>query len=70
MRSLAHVLPRMPQIRTIALWLRRAFSVHRQRARLAYLDDRMLRDIGITRAEAKAEATRPAWDVPASWRRK
>jgi uncharacterized protein YjiS (DUF1127 family) len=43
--------------------------VQRQRARLATLDDRMLRDIGLTRAEAEAEATRPAWDVPSNWKR-
>nr|WP_235019327.1 DUF1127 domain-containing protein [Tabrizicola flagellatus] len=30
----------------------------RQRAALARLDDRMLRDIGLTRAEADAEARR------------
>ena len=44
----------------IALW--------RQRRALARLDDRALADIGVTRAEALAEAARPVWDVPATWR--
>ncbi len=48
------------------LW--RAAALHRQRSRLAHLDDRMLRDIGITRAQAAAEAARPTWDVPPGWR--
>jgi uncharacterized protein YjiS (DUF1127 family) len=70
MLSLIRVLPHTTrQSRPIALWLRRALSVQRQRARLATLDDRMLRDIGLTRAEAEAEATRPAWDVPSNWKR-
>jgi uncharacterized protein YjiS (DUF1127 family) len=33
----------------------------RSRARLARLDDYMLRDIGITRAEAGREANKPFW---------
>ncbi|NBE08018.1 DUF1127 domain-containing protein [Paragemmobacter ruber] len=41
----------------------------RQRATLAQLDDHLLRDIGLTRDEAQAEASRPLWDVPANWRR-
>lgn len=41
----------------------------RQRRRLASLDDAMLRDIGLTREAARAEAERPIWDVPQSWLR-
>lgn len=51
--------------------LRRVFaalSLHRQRRRLAQLDDHLLRDIGLTRAEAEAEAARAPWDVPSHWR--
>ena len=44
-------------------------GIARQRRRLAELDDTMLADIGLTRAEARAEARRPVWDVPQSWRR-
>ena len=44
------------------------FSVWRQRRALANLDEAALRDIGVTRAEAQAEASRPVWDVPETWR--
>lgn len=44
-------------------------SLWRQRRALASLDDRALNDIGVTRDAARAEAARPVWDVPASWRR-
>jgi uncharacterized protein YjiS (DUF1127 family) len=44
-----------------------ALEMHRQRARLSQLDDHLLRDIGLTRAEAAAEACRPVWDAPAHW---
>ena len=33
----------------------------RQRQDLTALDDHMLRDIGITRLQAEAEATKPFW---------
>lgn len=69
MSTLARALPRARTPRSIARWLRGALSLRRQRSRLADLDDRILRDIGITRAEAEAEANRPVWDVPPGWRR-
>ncbi|MCR9127407.1 MAG: DUF1127 domain-containing protein [Rhodobacteraceae bacterium] len=50
------------------LKLAKLFSVWRQRQRLNQLDAAALRDIGITRAEAEAEAARAIWDVPATWR--
>lgn len=40
----------------------------RQRRSLANLDDHLLRDIGLTPEQARYEATRPLWDVPAHWR--
>ena len=43
-------------------------TLWRSRQRLKSLDDRALEDIGLTRAEANAEATRPIWDVPHTWR--
>ncbi|MFN0115832.1 MAG: DUF1127 domain-containing protein [Paracoccaceae bacterium] len=49
------------------LWT--ALAVARQRHRLAALDDHLLRDIGIDRATAAAEAARPVWDVPVHWLR-
>ncbi|NBZ88666.1 DUF1127 domain-containing protein [Stagnihabitans tardus] len=45
----------------------RALTLHRSRRGLAALDDHMLRDIGLTRAEAEAEAERPLWDAPGHW---
>jgi uncharacterized protein YjiS (DUF1127 family) len=48
------------------LW--RAASLRRQRAQVASMSDRMLADIGLTRAEALREAARPVWDVPGHWR--
>ena len=42
-------------------------ALRRQRRQLAELEDHQLADIGVSRAEAKAEAARPAWDVPAHW---
>lgn len=34
----------------------------RQRRDLAELDDRLLRDVGITRDQARRESSRPFWD--------
>lgn len=43
-------------------------AIYRQRRDLESLDARMLSDIGVTQAEAKAEASRKLWDVPSYWR--
>lgn len=43
--------------RTLVLWQDRA----RQRAHLASLDHRMLRDIGLSPAEVAGEASKPFW---------
>ena len=45
--------------RTIYEWQRRA----EDRAALATFDDRMLDDIGVTRAEAWRESRKPFWRV-------
>lgn len=45
--------------RTIFEWQARA----EQRHRLAELDDRMLKDIGVNRASARAEADKPFWQL-------
>ena len=50
-------------------WLRVALVTRRERRRLVQLDAAALDDIGVSRAEAEAEAARPLWDVPATWRR-
>lgn len=44
-------------------------GVWRQRRALDRLDDAALRDIGLNREDAAAEARRPIWDAPRSWRR-
>lgn len=43
-------------------------AVWRQRRALKSLDTAALDDIGVTRAQASAEASRPIWNAPASWR--
>lgn len=40
-----------------------------QRRALRRLDSAALNDLGLTYADAKREANRPFWDVPATWRR-
>lgn len=56
--------------------LRHALAVSAQRRRLLELDDALLADIGLTRAQALAEASRPlfsqgynavAWNAPYHW---
>ena len=42
----------------VRIWIERS----RQRHALAELDDRLLRDVGITRWHAKREAARSYWD--------
>ena len=44
-----------------------ALSLARQRRTLARLDPALLADIGLTRDEALAEASRPVWDAPEYW---
>lgn len=48
--------------------LRTAEALAKSRRRLARLDDHLLRDIGLTRTEAEAEAERSAWDSPLHWK--
>jgi uncharacterized protein YjiS (DUF1127 family) len=52
-----------------AAWVLRAIELvlgwqelARQRRALLALDERLLKDIGITRADAELEASRPFWD--------
>jgi uncharacterized protein YjiS (DUF1127 family) len=53
-------------------WLRaligmRAFA--RSQRQVTRLDPHMLRDIGLSQAEAEDIAAQPVWDAPAHWRR-
>ena len=52
----------------LALWLRRAADLlltwharSRQRRQLLSLSDHMLRDLGLSRADVMAEASKPFW---------
>lgn len=40
------------------------FRVHSERQRLMALDDHMLKDIGLSRGDAYAEASRSMFDIP------
>lgn len=42
-------------------WLKGRAALQRSRRALAVLDDRMLRDIGLSRVDAKREAEKPFW---------
>jgi uncharacterized protein YjiS (DUF1127 family) len=44
-------------VRVVSFWIERS----RQRRALAELDDRLLRDIGLTRDEARRECANPFW---------
>ncbi|KAA2212442.1 DUF1127 domain-containing protein [Pseudoroseomonas oryzae] len=46
--------------------MRRALRAVETRHHLAELDDQMLRDIGLSRADASAEMRRAPWDIAAA----
>ncbi|TMM51854.1 DUF1127 domain-containing protein [Sulfitobacter sabulilitoris] len=52
-----------------ALSLSQRLALWRSRRALARLDATALDDIGVTAAQAKAEASRPFWDAPQTWTR-
>ena len=43
-------------------------GLKRTRLGLGRLDDHLLADIGLTRHEARTEASRPLWDAPLHWK--
>ncbi len=49
-------------------WLMRLDALRRSRRALADMSDHQLRDIGLDRETADAEANRPFWDAPPHWR--
>ena len=53
----------VPIVRRSPVWtmLRRAWRRYRSRQYLGQLDAYMLKDIGVTPAEAEAEANKPFW---------
>jgi len=60
----ARVSPRQPRrlVAPLLAWCGRAVERQRQRRDLAQLSDASLADLGLSRAEALAEARRPFWD--------
>ena len=46
-----------------------AQALHKQHQALLHLDDYLLDDIGITKAQAIEQATGPVWDAPNHWKR-
>jgi uncharacterized protein YjiS (DUF1127 family) len=64
-RALNHAMPMAS--RSLLRRVLAAVTLHRQRHQLGRLDAHMLRDIGLTPAQARHEAARPIWDAPASW---
>jgi len=51
--------PRPPAMHRLSLML----EAWRTRRMLAEMDPRLLKDIGVSRAEAQAEASRAPWDI-------
>ena len=68
MVTLTHAHPRSARRTGFFATVRLAYDAWRSRRALAALEDTALRDIGLTRDEAQAEANRPIWDVPSNWR--
>ncbi|MDP3340712.1 DUF1127 domain-containing protein [Frigidibacter sp.] len=58
----------VPKLGSLLKALRLMAAARRQRRALLRLDDALLRDIGQDHLSARAEASRPIWDVPQHWR--
>ena len=59
-----------PRRHPFAGFLTAMIGARRSRQALADLSDAQLRDIGVTREQARIEAVRPVWDVPDTWLRR
>lgn len=66
--TVAHSLTR-PRKGGIFARFRDMAEIRRQRRALRDLSDHLLKDIGLSAQDARDETERPAWDVPAHWRR-
>lgn len=53
-----------PRLARVLARIEAAFRTHRERRLLMALDDRALHDIGLSRADAEGEWSRPFWDLP------
>ncbi len=57
--------PRLTHRLTQAVsWVESAFRTARERRLLMALDECALKDIGVSKADAEAEWSRPFWDLP------
>ena len=57
--------PRLTRLAgAIARWMLRSVALYQERRALSEMDDRMLGDIGLTRAQARRESDRGFWDHP------
>jgi uncharacterized protein YjiS (DUF1127 family) len=52
---------RIGLLRRFVLYLLDCLETYRQRRALECLDDRMLKDIGLSRCDVEAETSRPFW---------
>jgi uncharacterized protein YjiS (DUF1127 family) len=66
MTTLAHI---HPAAISRPLRLGTVIALYRSRRALTALDTDALFDIGVTAAQAHAEAQRAFWDLPTAWRR-
>lgn len=53
--------PRLAGFGAVADWARRCAGRARQRWAFARLDDRLLRDVGLSREDVQSETSRPFW---------
>lgn len=53
--------------RSIWGWISAMTRLRHERVKLAQLSDVQLRDIGLSREDARREAGRAAWDAPTHW---
>jgi uncharacterized protein YjiS (DUF1127 family) len=51
------------RVLSLALWLEHCLETRRQRRALQMMDNHMLRDIGLSRADVECEANRSFWDA-------
>ena len=56
-----------PESHSVVARIRHMFAVARQRRHLRALDDHLLEDIGISRAQALEESRNAAWNGPEHW---
>ncbi len=57
----------LPRPSRLVRGLRHALTQRKERLALAALDDHLLADIGLTREDARAEASLPLWDAAGHW---